>query len=46
MTSSLPTPYNWSIQAIPAAFALAIVPHGYYLTRLMMATKGQLSNAM
>lgn len=39
-------PYNWSMQAIPAAFLFGIVPHGYYMTRLMIATKNQMSNAM
>ncbi|KAK6439804.1 hypothetical protein LTR95_003981 [Oleoguttula sp. CCFEE 5521] len=46
MTSTLPSPYNWSLQAIPAAFIFGIVPHGYYLTRLMVATRNQMSNAM
>lgn len=38
-------PYNWSIQAIPAVFALGLVPHLYYHASLMLATKGQMSVA-
>lgn len=37
---------NASIKAIPAAFALGLVPHLYYTTRLMAATKGKMSIAM
>ncbi|CZT22834.1 uncharacterized protein RCC_08540 [Ramularia collo-cygni] len=40
------TAHNYSYQAIPAAFAFSFLPHGYYLTRLMMATKFQFSTAM
>lgn len=40
------TPNNFSVKAIPGAFALALVPHSYYLIRLMSATRGQLSFAM
>ncbi|KAK3686489.1 hypothetical protein LTR37_019774 [Vermiconidia calcicola] len=39
-------PYNYSIHAIPAAFMFGIVPHGYYLVRLMVATNNQISTAM
>lgn len=46
MTSPNTTPTNWSVKAIPAAFAFGLVPHSYYLIRLMAATKGQMSNAM
>lgn len=40
------TPYNYSLQAIPAAFLFGILPHGYGLTRLMIETKNQCSTAM
>lgn len=46
MSSSSPTPYNYSLQAIPAAFLFGILPHGYGTARLMLATKGQNSIAM
>ena len=40
------TACNWSFQAIPAAFLYGMVPHSYYIVRLMQATKGQMSNSM
>lgn len=40
------TPYNYSLQAIPAAFLFGLVPHGYGLARLMILTKNQMSTAM
>lgn len=46
MAAAQPNPYNWSLQAIPAAFVFGIVPHGYYITRMMIATKNQMSNSM
>lgn len=46
MASPTPNPGNWSLKAIPTAFALGLVPHSYYLVRLMAATKGQMSTAM
>lgn len=46
MASQNMTPANWSIKAIPTAFALGLMPHSYYLIRLMMATRGQISTAM
>lgn len=39
-------PANWSIKAVPAAFALSLIPHSYYLFGLMAATKNQMSIAM
>lgn len=44
--SSSATPYNYSLQAIPAAFLFGILPHGYGLARLMIETKNQCSTAM
>ncbi|KXT12808.1 hypothetical protein AC579_1821 [Pseudocercospora musae] len=44
--SSPTTLYNYSYAAVPGAFVLGLVPHSYYLTRLMMATKNAQSNAM
>lgn len=41
-----PTPYNYSLQSIPAAFLFSLVPHSYGLARLMIATRNQMSNAM
>jgi uncharacterized MAPEG superfamily protein len=46
MSSTTSTPYNYSIQAIPAAFLFAIIPHGYGMARLMYETKNQSSKAM
>ena len=46
MATTAPNPTNWSLQAVPAAFALGLVPHSYYLIRLMAATKNQMSTAM
>lgn len=37
---------NGSLKAVPAAFALGLVPHLYYTARLMAATKGKMSIAM
>lgn len=37
---------NNSLQTIPLAFGLALTPHLYGLTRLMIATRNQLSIAM
>ncbi|KAK4506486.1 hypothetical protein PRZ48_000218 [Zasmidium cellare] len=46
-TTPLPLqPYNYSYPSIPLAFGLAIAPHAYGLIRLMLATRGQLSNSM
>lgn len=45
MASAPTSTYNWSFQAIPAAFLYGIIPHSFYLVRLMQATKGQISNA-
>ncbi|KAK0899967.1 hypothetical protein LTR91_018872 [Friedmanniomyces endolithicus] len=46
MATSIPTPYNWSIQSIPMAFGLGLVPHLYFTGRLTLATKGKNSTAM
>jgi hypothetical protein len=35
----------WSIQSIPLAFGLGLVPHLYYTGRLMLASKMQMSLA-
>ncbi|KAK3115693.1 hypothetical protein LTR53_004709 [Teratosphaeriaceae sp. CCFEE 6253] len=40
------SPNNWSIHAIPYAFGMSLVPHLYFTGRLMLATRGQMSNAM
>lgn len=45
-TSPSSTTHNYSIQAIPAAFLFAIIPHGYGMARLMYETKNQNSTAM
>lgn len=36
---------NLSLYAIPTAYTLAIVPHGYYMVRMMIASGGKWSNA-
>ena len=46
MTSTIPPTYNYSYHAIPAAFLFGFIPHGYGLTRLMIATKNKMSIAM
>ena len=46
MATTVPTPYSWSIQSIPLAFGLGLAPHLYYTGRLMLATRGKMSNAM
>jgi uncharacterized MAPEG superfamily protein len=45
MSSTTPTPYNYSLQAIPAAFIFALTPHIYSQARLIYATKNQMSKA-
>ncbi|KAF2171365.1 hypothetical protein M409DRAFT_18481 [Zasmidium cellare ATCC 36951] len=46
-TTPLPLPpYNYSYTSIPLAYGLSILPHAYGLTRLMLATRGQISNSM
>ena len=46
MSSPTLSPYNYSLHSVPAAFLLGIVPQGYMLARLMVATRGKMSNAM
>jgi uncharacterized MAPEG superfamily protein len=45
MSSTTPTPYNYSLQAIPAAFIFALTPHIYSQARLIYETKNQMSKA-
>jgi len=45
-TTAPTTPYNYSLQAIPAAFLFAIIPHGYGMARLMYETSNKSSIAM
>lgn len=35
---------NLSLYAIPAAYTLGILPHGYYLVRMMIASGGKWTN--
>ena len=45
MASHIAQSNNWSIQAVPLAFALGLLPQVFYTVRLVQETKGQLSNA-
>ncbi|GIZ45828.1 hypothetical protein CKM354_000897900 [Cercospora kikuchii] len=45
-TSTPPTTSSSPLHSIPLAFGLALVPHAYGLTRLMVATRNTQSNAM
>ncbi|CAK1360683.1 uncharacterized protein RHO25_003973 [Cercospora beticola] len=45
-TSTTPTTSSSTLHSIPLAFGLALVPHAYGLTRLMIATRNTQSNAM
>lgn len=37
---------NYSIHSIPAAYALGLAPHGYYLVKMMANAKGKASNIL
>lgn len=45
-SNPLAIPYNYSYTSIPLAFGLSVLPHAYGLTRLMLHTRGQISNSM
>ena len=40
------TTYNYSIPSIAAAYGSGLLPHGYYLTKMMTNAKGQSSNIL
>lgn len=45
-STTTPPPYNYSLHSIPCAFAFALVPHLYGMTRLMYETSNASSKAM
>ncbi|KAL3465506.1 hypothetical protein BJX64DRAFT_285441 [Aspergillus heterothallicus] len=43
---STPTPTNYSVHSIVAAYGIGLIPHGYYFVKMMANAKGLATNIL